>query len=116
MKAEIQHDIEPALQAAITAGRYRSIDQFVDAAIREKLTLDQAVDGHYAELAQKAIDAGGFATEALCEQVRRDRVAQQLRTAVEAGRASDEPISMTGDQFRTRFRSQREDHLRADQA
>ena len=60
MKAEIQQDIETLLQDAITAGRYRSIDQFVDAAIREKLTLDQAVDAHYVDLAQQAIDAGGF--------------------------------------------------------
>lgn len=57
-----------------------------------------------------------FAAEALREQVRRDRVAQKLRTAVEAGRASGDPIPMTGDQLRTRLRNQREERNRADQA
>ena len=81
MKAEIQHDIEPILQAAVTAGRYPSVDQFVDDAIREKLTLDRAVDAHYVELAEKAIDAGGFEERGPGWKERIEALAAKRRTA-----------------------------------
>jgi len=57
-----------------------------------------------------------FAAQALREQVRRDRAAEQLRAAVEAGRASGDPIPMTGDELRTRLRDQREERGRANKA
>jgi|GEM_PF-6134492 len=57
-----------------------------------------------------------FAAEALREQVRRDRVAERLRAAIDEGRASGDPVPLTGDQLRTRLRSQRAGRGEADRA